>query len=335
VNWGILTCGKVSSDFAYALKITKGANIVACAARNLKDAQDFAKLHSIPKSYGSYKELVEDPSVQVVYVGSIHVNHMEHALLALNHGKHVVVEKPMGINKAQTEQMYKVATEKNLYIIEGMWTGFFPAFKKAKSLIDSGAIGTVQFAQSNFGVVFPKDIPRIWDPKLGGGAFLDIGIYPLYAIILLLSNGEEPLDVQATASIEGGIDIVGSALIRYSGNKLGIISWNALVAAPETTTVVGTKGIIRINAPCHAPVSLTIIKEDKEENLEFPLPESYPGAYYHFVNSAGFSYEASEVQNDILAGKKESNIISWKSSLAAATIIDKVKTQIGLKYPSE
>eukprot|EP01124_Arcella_intermedia_P018117 TRINITY_DN25083_c0_g1_i1.p1 TRINITY_DN25083_c0_g1~~TRINITY_DN25083_c0_g1_i1.p1 ORF type:complete len:343 (+),score=80.81 TRINITY_DN25083_c0_g1_i1:39-1067(+) len=335
VNWGILTCGKVSSDFVWALKITTGANIVACAARNLEDAKKFGQKHGIPNCYGSYKELVQDSSVHVVYIGSIHVHHFEHSLLALNHGKHILVEKPMGINRKQTEQIYKLATEKNLYVMEGMWTAFNPTFVKAKSAIDSGVIGEVKFAEINFGVAFPKDIARIWEPQLGGGALLDIGIYPLYGVQLLLGNGDKPIEVKANGFIEGGIDVAGTASLKYPNNRLGVINWNAFVDLPETATIVGTKGKIVINPPYHAPTSVTISPSDgKEETFQFPLPDC-PNATWNFTNSVAFTYEAAAVQQDLLAGKKENSTITKLTSQLVADILEDIKSQIGLKYPSE
>jgi len=129
-NWGILTCGKVSSDFVNALKSVSGANVVACAARNIEHARQFGETHGIPNRYGSYEELVKDPLVQVVYIGSIHTVHYEHTLLALNHGKHVLVEKPVAINRKQAEEMYKVAEEKKNFLL---WKPCGPFFSRRLS----------------------------------------------------------------------------------------------------------------------------------------------------------------------------------------------------------
>jgi len=224
INWGILTCGKISNDFVNALKSVKGAQITSCGARKKEDALSFGKVHGIPNCYGSYEELVKDPLVQIVYVGSIHPYHYEHTLLALNHGKHVLVEKPVAINRKQAEVMFEVAAEKQLFIMEGTWTIFFPAFVKALELIAAGEIGEIHYAQSDFGVPLAKDVQRIWDPILGGGGVLDLGVYPITQVAMLLANNgkEKPLEIKATGVIHQGVDVCGSVTLKFPNNKMAM-----------------------------------------------------------------------------------------------------------------
>jgi len=149
-NWGVISAGKISHDFVNCLNQVKEANVVAVAARNPDSAKNFAKEHKIAKSYGSYQELVEDKDVQIVYVGSIHTYHKEHTLMALNAGKHVVCEKPITLSLKDTEELISVAKNKNLFLLEGVLTRFFPAIREARRIIRSGEIGDVKLVSADF-----------------------------------------------------------------------------------------------------------------------------------------------------------------------------------------
>ncbi|HEY1406056.1 MAG TPA: Gfo/Idh/MocA family oxidoreductase, partial [Spirochaetota bacterium] len=176
-NWGILGPGWIAGKMAEAMPFVPNANLYAVASRTKAKADDFAGVYSIPKSYGSYEELVKDPDVDVVYVATPHNMHYEHALLALEHGKNVLCEKPFAVNGREVREMIAKAKEKNVFLMEALWSRFLPNVIKAKELVDSGAIGKVKLLDADFGLKVPFDPKhRLFNKELIGGSLLDLGI---------------------------------------------------------------------------------------------------------------------------------------------------------------
>jgi len=226
--------------------------------------------------------------------------------------------------------------------MEAMWTFFFPAFVKARELIAAGEIGDVYFCQGDFGIAFPKHITRLWDANLAGGGLLDIGIYPIMAATELLGvSKEDPIDIKAIGSLEMGVDIFGSVTLKYPGNKMAIASWHSIVQTEEETTVVGSKGYIKIHSPAHCSTKITLVRQNARdgpsyETFNFPLPPPAPGCTpFNFMGSNGFQYEAQAVQSYLAAGKTTSDVLPPEVSLKTMGIMDEVRKQIGLKYPFE
>jgi len=347
VKWGIFTCGNIANDFVNALRNTPNAQIVACGARSLKRAQEFSKLHGIPVAYGSYEELVKDKTVQIVYISSLHNSHYEHTILALNHGKNVLVEKPAAMNSKQLKAMYQLAKEKDLFLMEGFWTIFFPAFRKIQELIHSGAIGEVNYVTSDFTAAFPPNFDRVWKPELAGGALLDIGFYAVAMTTMLINGGKEPpVEIKGTAVMEGGVDMVGAAVLKYGDKKVGVANWNGKGHSPSEVLVVGSKGYIRALGPSHHPKEIILYRivvpgdnlvnsQTETIHYRFPFPEDHQlNNRFVYSGSIGFIYEATHVQNALLQKKKFSDIYPPSSSLIVANILDEVRRQIGLVYDS-
>jgi len=223
-----------------------------------------------------------------------------------------------------------------------MWTFFFPAFIKARELIAAGEIGDVYFSQGDFGIAFPKFISRIWDPNMAGGGLLDIGIYPIMAVTMLLGvSDQDPIEIKATGAVEKGVDIFGSVILKYPGNKMAIASWHSLVQTAEETIIVGSKGSIKFHSPTHCPTNITLTRQNGRdgpttETFNFPLPPPAPGCTpFNFLGSNGFQYEAMAVQSFLTAGKTTSDVNPPGLSLRTLGIMDEVRRQIGLKYPFE
>jgi dihydrodiol dehydrogenase / D-xylose 1-dehydrogenase (NADP) len=348
VKWGIFTCGNIANDFANALKSTPNAQIVACGARVLKRAQEFSKIHGIPVAYGSYQELVQDKNVQIVYISSLHNGHYEHTMLALNHGKHVLVEKPGALNSKQLKAMYQLASEKNLFLMEGFWTIFFPAFRKVQELVSSGAIGEVNYVAADFTAAFPPHFDRVWKPELAGGALLDIGFYAVAMVTMLINGGKAPpTEIKATALLEGGVDVVGAVVLKYGEKKVGVANWNGKGHSPSEILVVGSKGYIRVLGPAHHPKELILYRvvvpgdnlinnQTETTHYRFPFPdEKTLDSRFIFSGSVGFIYEATHVQNTLLQKKKSSEVYPPAASMIVMHILDEVRRQIGLVYPGE
>jgi dihydrodiol dehydrogenase / D-xylose 1-dehydrogenase (NADP) len=331
-----------------ALKHVPNSKVVACAARSLKNAQEFAKVHGIPAAYGSYEELVKDKNVQIVYIGSLHRDHYEQTILSLNHGKHVLVEKPAAMNSQELKTMYELAEKKGLFLMEGVWTFFFPAFKKIQELIASGAIGEVNFVQVDFGVFFPPSFDRIWKNELAGGALLDIGIYSVSITTMLINGGKEPpIDIKASGHFDRGVDSLGTAILKYNGNKLGIAIWNGLGRTPGEIIVAGTRGHIRVLGPMHHPRDIIVhrvvedgshLLDDKTETTRyhFPFPvENLLARRFNFSGSIAFVHEITAVQEDIIQRKTSSDTYPPRASMIVGGILDEIRKQVGIKYVFE
>ena len=196
INWGIIAPGKIAQKFASDLKLVEGANLLAVASRDETRAKEFALEYNAQKHYGSYLDLVKDPDVDVVYIASPHPFHFEQSLLCLNHGKHVLCEKPMCMNVQEVKQLIDVAQSKNLFLMEALWTRFIPSFVKCKNLVEQGEIGEILYIQADFGFRAEYDVQRrTFNKELGGGSLLDIGIYPVF---FALEIAGKPWEIKAT-----------------------------------------------------------------------------------------------------------------------------------------
>jgi dihydrodiol dehydrogenase / D-xylose 1-dehydrogenase (NADP) len=264
------------------INFVKDAQVVAVAAREQKSAQEFANKFNIPKAYGSYEELVSDPEVEIVYVNVIHPHHKHGVSLALNHGKHVLCEKPFTINAKDTQDLIQLAKEKQLFLMEAFWTRFFPATKKVLftqfdannqicDLIQQKAIGDVIGVQSNFGFS-NSSAPRLNDPKLGGGALLDIGIY-LVSFASMAFSGAVPTQILATGDLlPTGVDGHGAISLHYGTNQLASLLYSFKGNFPCNTVILGTEGYIKLDNHFWCPLKVTLVKGEEEKVFEFSIP---------------------------------------------------------------
>ena len=187
IRWGIISTGWIAHKMATALKVVNGAELYAVGSRSIDTARKFAEEYSIPKAYGSYEELVNYPDVDVVYIGTPHNLHLPNTILALDHNKHVLCEKPLGVNRKEVDRMIAKAKEKNLFLMEAMWSRFLPNIIKTKDLVDSGAIGNVKFLTASFSIRSDNGPEhRHYNIDLCGGTILDTGIYNVFLSLLLL-----------------------------------------------------------------------------------------------------------------------------------------------------
>uniref|UniRef100_A0A2K6UFQ6 Trans-1,2-dihydrobenzene-1,2-diol dehydrogenase n=1 Tax=Saimiri boliviensis boliviensis TaxID=39432 RepID=A0A2K6UFQ6_SAIBB len=197
VCWGIVSAGLISSDFTAVLQTLPRSEhkVVAVAARDLSRAKEFAQKHNIPKAYGSYEELAKDPNVEVAYIGTQHPQHKAVVMLCLAAGKAVLCEKPMGVNAAEVREMVAEARSRGLFLMEAIWTRFFPAYEALRSVLAQGTLGDLRVARAEFG----KDlthVPRAVDWAQAGGGLLDIGIYCLQFISMVF-GGQKPEKISA------------------------------------------------------------------------------------------------------------------------------------------
>lgn len=338
-RWGIVAAGKICHDFVSCLHLNK-SRITCVGARSLESAQKFANEHRIAKAHGSYEAVFSDPDVDVVYIGTVHTKHKELTIAALKAGKHVLCEKPIGINCAQVEEMQREAKAAGKFLQEGTWTRFMPLVRRLRSIIQAGDIGDVRFVQGDFGVQFPEDNTRVWSLDTAGGALLDLGCYPI--TYLSWAIGPAQPEFQATSGKldeKTGVDVFGNIALRYQGDVSAVVSWSGLCTTPEELVVSGTKGYLKILGPAHVPQKAIVAKKKdrlfEEEVIEYKWPENPEGTWFNFPGSIQFVHEIVACEEAITAGKPYCDDYTWEESVITAKIMDKARQDLGLKYPME
>jgi predicted dehydrogenase len=320
INWGILASGKIAEKFASDLKLVENSRLVAVASRDLNKSRKFAKKYGALKAYGSYNELVSDADVDVVYIASPHSFHFEHTGLCLNNNKHVLCEKPMGMNNQEINLMANLAQSKNLFLMEALWTRFIPSFNKCKELIERNKIGKIQHIQADFGFKANSDpVGRLLNKKLGGGALLDIGIYPVFLALTLLG---EPEDIAAMAIFgKTGVDLTNSIIFNYSSKSaMATLSSTFSANTAMEAIISGTEGRIKLLRPWHAPTSIELTRNEKTKKYLFD------------ETGFGYQYEIKEVNSCLLKGKTQSEVFSINNSKQLHNVLDTIRKQIGLQY---
>jgi predicted dehydrogenase len=256
------------------LSILPDANVCAVASRDLNRAKDFARTHRIEKAYGTYEELARDPDIDVVYIATPHPWHCENTLLCLQHNKAVLCEKPLAMNEREVLKMVSTAREKNLFLMEALWTRFLPSILKAMEVIAAGELGEVRHIKSDFGIWRSFDpLHRMFNKDLGGGSLLDIGIYPLFLTLLLWG---EPDQISAVADIGStAVDESLALTLKYSDGRIATLFSSFTVDSTLETHICGTKGRLRLNRWWFCPTTLELTRgEGKPETIDPPAISS-------------------------------------------------------------
>jgi dihydrodiol dehydrogenase / D-xylose 1-dehydrogenase (NADP) len=323
IRWGILGPGRISGKFAACLTEVEGAELAAVGSRSLKRAERFAAEFGFTRAHGSYEALAADDGVDAVYIGTPHSFHREHTILCLRAGRHVLCEKPFAINTVEASEMIAAAREEKRALMEAMWMRFMPSIVKVRELVAKGSIGEIRSITADFGFRAEFDPEnRIFDPVLGGGALLDVGIYPLSLAHMLLG---EPETVEGTAHIgETGVDEESTAILGYNGGRQAVLTMAVRLETPCEATILGTNGSIRIPASWWRSDRIIVSQEGRGERIiNLPTAEN------------GFIYEAEEFMEIIRGGRLESEIISLDESLSIMRTMDRIRESWGLKYPME
>ncbi|XP_015274029.1 PREDICTED: trans-1,2-dihydrobenzene-1,2-diol dehydrogenase-like isoform X2 [Gekko japonicus] len=330
LRWGICSAGMISHDFLVALKTLppEDHKVVAIASRELSRAQKYAQTYNIPKAYGSYAELAQDPDVDVVYVAVIHPYHLPSTFLFIQAGKNVLCEKPLGMNSAEVKAMVQAAREKGVFLMEAFWSRFFPLSEKLRSLLRQRTIGDVVMVHADFGLPLIT-VPRTTEKELGGGGLLDIGLYCVQFACMVF-EGEKPESIVASGFLhDTGVDKTGSIILNFSGSRQAVLTYTVTTKLPNQASISGTKGIIEIPSTFWSPVQLVV--NGKSE--ECPLPS--PSQKLYFPNTTGLRYEAEHVRQCLLQGLKESPVMSHADSELVHSILDEVRRQLGVSYPQD
>ncbi len=322
-RWGILGTGAIARQFVCGLRSLPEAEVFAVGSRSEASAAEFADQRKIPRRHASYEDLVSDPDVDVVYIATPHPFHAENATLCLQTGKAVLCEKPFCVNAAEAERVVKLARERGLFIMEGMWTRFFPLMERVRWLVSEGAVGEVRMLNVDFG--FRADLDpssRLFDQRLGGGALLDVGVYCVSFASMVLGR---PSGFAGLPHLgETGVDEQASVILEHEGGRLANLSIGIRTTTPQEATIIGTEGYVRIHAPWWRPESMTISRPGTEdETVEAP------------VSGNGFNYEAAEVMRCIEEGKTESDVMPLDETISVMRTMDGIRAGWGLRYPGE
>ncbi len=321
IHWGILGLGKIAHKFAQDLIMAPEAKLLAAGSRSADKAAAFARDFGEVRAYSSYEDLVNDPDLDIIYIATPHALHFENTMMCLHAGKSVLCEKPIALNAQQAEQMVALAREKNLFLMEGIWTRFIPATQKVLDLLSDEAIGEIHYMKSDFGfrVSAPPE-SRLMDPKLGGGALLDIGIYPLYLSLLLLGKPER---MTAEAIInDRGIDVYCAMIGLFTGNVKSVMEASFLSNTSTEAFIYGSKGFIKMKSQFHncRDIEVTNYETNTTEGYHFP------------ITGNGYFHEIEHVNQCLQQGKMESDLLPHSMSLSLIQHLDKIREMIGLNY---
>lgn len=321
-NWAILGCGKIARKFSNDLKLLPNAKLYAAASRDLNRAQHFANEFGFEVAYGSYKEMVNDPKVDIVYVASPHSHHHEHTLLCLKHKKAVLCEKAFAINKNEAGEMVACAKENNTFLMEAFWTYFQPHYIKALEIIRSGELGELKAVRSDFAFNAENNPNnRLYNIALGAGSLLDIGIYPAFAALTTLGKPDlvkTLVDFSPTGSEESI-----SMIFKYRNGKMASLTSSFACFSPVQTDFWFEKGYMTLNPEWYTPTTITVqAKGEKTKTFGSGHIEGF-----------GYQYEAAHVMKCLDAGKIESDRMTWKLSLDLMELLDRIRIDAGVFYP--
>lgn len=320
IKWGIIGLGKIAHKFVNDLLLLDTVELEAVASRDLSKAEAFAATYGSKKFYGSYEALLQDKFIDIVYIATPHNSHEQLAILALEHKKAVLCEKPFAINQQQVFKMIDSSKKHNLFLMEALWTRFLPAIKKIKNTIENGEIGEVKYVNADFSFYANPSIQRIYDKELGGGSILDIGIYPIFLAYLILGM---PDKIVAKAHyFESGADSQVSIIFDYK-NAQAVLFSSFNSNSKRIAKISGTSGEIIIESPWNEASTFSLIKDSNEEKFSLP------------VTGKGYAHQIAECNSCLLENLTESSLWSHQNSMELIALLDDVRKEIGLVYTED
>lgn len=326
VRWGVLATGGIAASFTANLLDMPDAEVVAVASRSDASAKAFAERFGIPRAYGDWSSLAEDEDVDVVYVATPHSAHRAAAGLCLEAGRAVLCEKAFTLNSREAEELVTLARSRGLFLMEAMWMYCHPLIRRLKALVDDGAIGEVRTVQADFGLAGPfPPAHRLRDPAQGGGALLDLGVYPVSFAHLILG---EPSEVTARAALsDEGVDLRTGMLLSWENGAHALLNCSIDAGTPVTASITGSKGRIDIPHGFFYPDRFVLHRDGREPQEFTAEPGDGP--------RDSLRHEAGEVMHRVRAGDTESPLVPLAGSLAVMRTLDSVRERIGVRYPSE
>ncbi|WP_026532583.1 Gfo/Idh/MocA family protein [Arthrobacter sp. H41] len=330
VFWGVIATGSIAARVTADLALLDDAVLQAVSSRSAQSATAFAERFGFATSYSNddggatgYAQLLADPRVEVVYIATPHTQHYAVALAALEAGKSVLCEKPLTMNAREAHHLVECARSKGLFLMEAVWTRFLPSFRRALEVVESGEIGTVRWIQADLGFPAPYDpASRLWDPAAGGGALLDLAVYPLTWALAALGESHA---LSARGSLNSdGVDLQNALTLTFDGGAHAQLTTSIAADCPSVVTITGTDGWLRTSAPLFNPGELVI--QPRQGTLR---TEQFG------VFGNGFSYELREVMRCLQAGFTESAVMPHGDSVRVMGLLDDARRQMGLRYASD
>ncbi len=326
IKWGILGCGKIASKFAADLSLVKDAELVAVASRSMKNAQEFTAKYPARFIHDTYAGLATNPGVDIIYVATPHSHHHDHTLLCLRQNKAVLCEKAFAINVKQANEMVREARTRNVFLMEALWTKFLPHFTRVKAMVANGDLGNIRSVLVNFGFTPADPVPeRIFNPALGGGSLLDIGIYNVFMALSFLGKPDE-ISARMTPAYTG-VDAQCAIGFRYKNGALAQLFSTFQSNLQTEADISGDKGRIRLTSRFYEPTT----------SIEF-----YPGRVdsrqvipFEKESGWGYQYEIRHVHECLRKGLTESPVMTLDDTLMMMEVLDEIRRKAGIIYPAD
>jgi len=326
IRWGILGAGRIARKFASDLRLAENCELMAIGSRSQQSADEFNKEFPVQYCHYSYEELAQNPEVDVIYIATPHNLHYENTLLCLQHNKAVLCEKPFAMNSRQAIEMINVAKEKKLFLMEALWTKFHPHYIKTLEMVQQGLLGEITSVLVNFGFKPIPPVPvRLFDPALGGGTVMDIGIYNVFIAMSVLGK---PDHIEATMTpASTGVDEQCAILFRYKNGVLAQLFSTFSSDLATEADICGTEGRIRLTSRFYEPSSTIEFSKGKADTKQV-IP-------VHKEQGFGYQYEARHVNDCLRNGLTESNIVSFADTILLMETLDKIRKVAGIHYPTD
>ena len=322
IRWGILGAGRIAAKFAGDLSLLPDAELTAISARSLVKLEAFSKQFPVDHAFTAHEELVKCADVDVIYVATPHGLHYQHVMLCLQHNKAVLCEKAFALNLAQAREMIELARKKRVFLMEAFWTKFLPQYEKVMETIRGGAIGEVKLIQADFGFKAPEPkAQRLFDPRLGGGSLLDIGIYPVFLTQSILGK---PTQVHAFITpYESGVDEQCVITMKFAGGALAVLSSTFAADTPVEAMISGTEGRIVMRSRFHNAMG----------TLEVVLGKNEPRSMeVHREPGFGYQFEARHVNECLRQGLAESPAMTHADTLMLMETLDRIRKTCDIRY---
>jgi predicted dehydrogenase len=318
VRWGVVGPGRIASKVVRDFPHVPGAEVVAVASRSAERAKAFAAEHGIERVHDSYRAILADDGVDVLYIATPHPQHRAVTLAALRAGKAVLVEKAFTVTPAATREIVELATETGVFAMEAMWTRFMPSIVRMRELVAAGAIGDVQAVQADLGVSAPVDpADRFYNPAIGGGALFDVGVYPISFAQMMLGT---PDSVTARGTLApSGVDVEEAVLLGYPDGRTASLFASLRCPTPGQARVFGTTGWIDVLPRFHHPATLVLHRTGHEPET-VTLPHT----------GGGYTHELREVTECVAAGRSQSAVMPLADTVTVQDVMGQVADQLGM-----
>ncbi|MFB8170449.1 Gfo/Idh/MocA family protein [Kitasatospora purpeofusca] len=324
LNWGVMAPGGIAAHFTETLRQHTGQKVVAVGSRDAARARAFADRFNIPAAHGGYAELVGNDEVDIVYVASPHSAHFEHAMQAIEAGRHVLVEKAFTRNAREAEQLIEAARERGVFLMEAMWTRFLPHIDVVRQVLESGLLGEVHTVTADHGQrMDPDPAHRMFAPELAGGALLDLGVYPVSFASMVLGPFASVTAVGTKAFT--GVDGQASIVVTTGSGAHGVLNTTLFARTPTSASISGTHARLEIDGPFYGAAAVRLVGRDNELLDTFVPPR----------RDGGMSYQAAEAARCIGAGRPESDLMPLAETLDIMRVLDGVRRDLGVVFPGE